>query len=411
MTHPDNFLALPTWGNPHPYFAALRENDPVNWNSWWNGWVFTRYDDVDHLLKRSDDISAATVAPAMARATPEQLKEREATFRVLSSWLPLNDPPDHSRLRRLVNKAFTPATVARLQPGIETKARELLDAVQGREQFDVIRDFSHPLTLSVISEMLGIPEADREQVGTWGEQILPLVLEGRDDSGRREVAEQVLQQMEKYFRQLLEERRGDPREDLVSALVQAEHEGGLLSEDEVIATCILLIFAGQETTTGLIANAVLALSEHPDQRELLVAQPELMPGAVEELLRYCGTAFAITRMAKAPFSIRGKDIAAGDKLLFVLGAANRDPERFGDPDRLDIGRDTAGHLAFAGGMHYCLGGPLARVEARIGLQQLLARYPDVSPAPQQLEWREVIVAREPKSLIVDLPSNAQRGVT
>jgi cytochrome P450 len=400
VTHPDNFLASAVWDDPYPYFARLRQDDPVSWNSWWKGWVITRYDDVDFLLRRSADVSAATVAPARARATPEQLKLREASFRLLGSFLPLNDPPDHTRLRRLVNKAFTPGTVARLEPGIAVKARELLDAVAGQEQFDVVRDFSHPLTLTVIAEMLGIPEPDRGEVGGWGQQLVLLVLEGRDTGGRQDLAEQVLRQMEQYFRELLRQRRRDPRDDLISALGRAEHEGGLLTEDEVVATCILLIFAGQETTTGLIANAVLALDAHPDQRDLLVARPDLMPGAIEELLRYCGTVFAITRMAKAPFALRGKEIAAGDKLLLVLAAADRDPERFPDPDRLDLTRNAQGHLAFAGGVHYCLGGPLARVEARIGLGELLTRYPRMSPAPQELDWGGVIITREPASLLV-----------
>lgn len=409
MTHPDNFLAPAIWDDPYPYFARLRQDDPVSWNSWWKGWVITRYDDVDYLLRRSGDVSAATVAPARARATPEQLERRETTFRMLGSFLPLNDPPDHTRLRRLVNKAFTPGMVARLQPGIVIKARELLDAVEGQERFDVVRDFSHPLTLAVISEMLGVPEPDRAEVGVWGTEITLLVLEGRGSSGRQDLAERVLRQMEQYFRQLLRQRRREPRDDLISALARAEHEGGLLSEDEVVATCILLIFAGQETTTGLIANAVVALDAHPDQRNLLAAHPDLMPGAVEELLRFCGTAFAITRMAKAPFTLRGQEIAGGDKLLLVLAAADRDPERFPDPDRLDVTRNAQGHLAFAGGMHYCLGGPLARVEARIGLGELLARYPRLSPAPQEVDWGDVIITREPAALLVNASPDDRRN--
>jgi cytochrome P450 len=399
---PANFLDAATWRDPHPYFARLRATDPVSWNEWWKGWIVTRFDDVDHLLKRSPEISAATVAPALNRATPEQRKLREATFRVLGSWLMLTDPPDHTRLRRLVNKAFTPSTVARLQPGIERTVTDLLDVAGQRGQIDVIRDFSHPLTLSVISEMLGIPRVDRPQVGVWAEEIMPLVLEGRSSHGRREQAESVMQEMETYFRGMARSRRRSPGEDLISALARAEHEGGLLSEDEVVATCIMLIFAGQETTTGFVANSVLALSEHPDQLELLHRSPQLMGGAVEELLRYCGTAFAITRLARTDFELRGRRIAAGDKVMLVLSAANRDPERFVDPDRLDVTRDTAGHLAFAGGVHYCLGGPLARTEARIGLSMLLARFPDLQVPPQDLQWRPVIVGREPAALTVDL---------
>jgi cytochrome P450 len=403
-----NFLDAATWRDPHPYFARLRATEPVSWNEWWKGWVITRFDDVDHLLRRSPAISAATVAPARQRATPEQRRTREATFRVLGSWMMLTDPPDHTRLRRLVNKAFTPSTVSRLQPGIERTVTDLLDAVAQRGRMDVIRDFSHPLTLSVISEMLGIPRGDRRQVGIWAEEILPLVLEGRSSHGRREQAESVLHEMETYFRGMTRERRRDPGADLVSALARAEHEGGLLSEDEVVATCIMLIFAGQETTTGFIANSVLALSEHPDQLDLLRRAPQLMGGAVEELLRFCGTAFAITRLARTDFVLRGRRIAAGDKVMLVLSAANRDPERFPDPDRLDVTRDTAGHLAFAGGVHYCLGGPLARTEARIGLSMLLARFPDLQVPSQDVEWRPVIVGREPTALDVDL--GPERGL-
>jgi cytochrome P450 len=273
---------------------------------------------------------------------------------------------------------------------------------------DVIRDFSHPLTLSVISEMLGIPRDDRRQVGVWADEILPLVLEGRSSHGRREQAESVLHEMETYFRGMARERRRDPGADLVSALARAEHDGGLLSEDEVVATCIMLIFAGQETTTGFIANSVLALSEHPDQLDLLRRAPQVMGSAVEELLRFCGTAFAITRLARTDLVLRGRRIAAGDKVMLVLSAANRDPERFPDPDRLDVTRDTAGHLAFAGGVHYCLGGPLARTEARIGLSMLLARFPDLQVPSQDVEWRPVIVGREPTALDVDL--GPERGL-
>jgi cytochrome P450 len=402
MTSSTNFLAAETWSDPHPYFDALRQTDPVSWNTWWRGWVITRFDDVDFLLKRSEYMSANTVATARAQASPEQLSRREATFRILGSWLVLNDAPDHTRLRRLTNKAFTPAMVAKLQVGIEARATKLLDAMERKESPDIIADYAHPLTLSVISQMLGIPEGDRDQVAAWGTAITPLVLDGRENKERREVAEATLIKMDEYFAQLLEARRAEPADDLLSQLALAEDQGSLLSENEIIATCILLIFAGQETTTGLIANAVLALGENPSEQAKLVAQPELMRGAVEELLRFCGVAFAISRVATGDFELRGEQIKAGDKLLLTIGAANRDPEQFDEPNRLDITRDTTGHLAFAGGAHYCLGGPLARVEASIAIKLLLDRHPNVQPRPQDIEWRGVIVAREPVALIVDL---------
>jgi cytochrome P450 len=399
---PGNFLDPAIWVNPHPWFAGLRASDPVSWNPWWKGWLITRFDDVGQLLRRQPEVSAQTVAPAIARATPEQRKAREAMFRVLGSWMMLTDPPDHTRLRRLVNKAFTPSTVARLQPGIERTVTALLDAAAERSRIDIIQDFSRPLTLAVISEMLGIPHEDRGQVAQWADDILPLVLEGRTSSGRREQAETAMTDMEQYFRSLVRRRRERPGDDLITALADAEDQGNLLTSDEVVATCIMLIFAGQETTTGFIANSVLALHSNPDQRNLLQRRPEIAGAAVEELLRYCGTAFAITRLARAGFELRGKQIAAGDKLMLVLAAANRDPERFPDPDRLDLTRDTTGHVAFAGGVHYCLGGPLARAETRIALCALLARFPDLQVAEQDLQYRPVIVGREPTAVVVDL---------
>jgi len=402
MTSDINFLSPEVWGDPHPYFDELRESDPVSWNTWWNGWVFTRFEDVDYLLRRSENLSANTVAPARAQASPEQLRLRETTFRILGSWLVLNDAPVHTRLRKLVNKAFTPAMVARLKPGIEEKATELLDAMENKESPDIIADYSHPLTLSVISRMLGIPPEDEMDVAEWGAAITPLVLDGRENKQRREVAEAVLLKMEQYFGGLLKERRATPGDDLISELVLAEDGGALLSETEIIATCILLIFAGQETTTGLIANAVLALGENPEEQIKLAQNPDLMRGAIEELLRFCGVAFAISRVATADFEIGGQTVNAGDKLLLAIGAANRDPARFEDPHKLDITRDTSGHLAFSGGAHYCLGGPLARVEASIAIRALLERFPDVKPQQQDIEWRGVIVAREPVALLVDL---------
>jgi cytochrome P450 len=401
-SEPGNFLEPAIWANPHPWFAELRASDPVSWNPWWKGWLITRFDDVGQLLRRQPEVSAETVGPAIARATPEQRMARESMFRVLGSWMMLTDPPDHTRLRRLVNKAFTPSTVARLQPGIERTVTALLDAAAEHRQIDIVRDFSRPLTLAVISEMLGIPHQDRDQVAQWADDILPLVLEGRTSAGRREQAETAMADMERYFRDLVQRRREQPGEDLITALADAEDQGNLLTSDEVVATCIMLIFAGQETTTGFIANSVLALHDNPGQRDLLQRRPETAGAAVEELLRFCGTAFAITRLARVGFELRGKQIAAGDKLMLVLAAANRDPQRFPDPDRLDLTRDTTGHVAFAGGVHYCLGGPLARVETRIGLCALLARFPDLQVAEQDLQWRPVIVGREPTAVMVDL---------
>lgn len=405
----DNFLDPAIWKDPYPYFAALRENDPVHWSEWWNGWVITGYRDVESLLRRGATISAATAAAAIARASEEDLQRRSASFRILSHWLALIDPPDHTRLRRLVNKAFTPTRVSALRTGIEQRAAELLDTASQRGECDAVQDFAHPLTLTVISDMLGIPEPDRAELGGWADLIFPLALDSRGHEDRKQVAETVLQAMETYFRRLIRKRRDEPGDDLLSALVAAEHEGGILTEDEVIATAVLLIFAGQETTTGLIANALLALAMHRDQLEILRRQPDLIPAAVEEILRYCGSAFAITRVATGEIHMRGKVLSPGDKLLLVIGAANRDPEQFASPDHLLVTREDTGSLALGGGAHYCLGGPLARAECEIALRQIIGRFPDYEVSSGDLCWKPAVIVREPESLRIRLHGSQHRS--
>jgi hypothetical protein len=283
------------------------------------------------------------------------------------------DPPDHTRLRSLVSKAFTPRTVETLRPRIEQIVEDQLDAVAAAGQMDVIRDLAYPLPVTVIAEMLGIPIEDRERFKHWSDEAIRSLGFSNEDDARRSM--QATRELRAYLQPIVEQRRREPREDLISALVAAEEQGDKLSTDEVFSTIILLLVAGNETTTNLIGNGLLALLRNPQQLELLRDDPALIENAVEELLRYDSPVQFTSRIPLEQIEIDGRHIPAGKELLLVLGGANRDPAQYVDPDRLDVTRKEIRHLAFGHGIHFCLGAPLARLESQTALLALVQRFP------------------------------------
>jgi cytochrome P450 len=292
------------------------------------------------------------------------------------------DPPDHSRLRKLVNKAFTGRTVARLRPRIEEITAELLDALAGQERTDLLPSFAAPLPITVICELLGVAPGERTEFSAWSKTLL--------GSSTPEDAQHAAQSMLAYLTALVARKRAEPAEDLLSDLVHATDDGDSLSEQELISMAFLLLVAGYETTVNLIANSVLALLREPGQPALLRQDPSLLPGAVEELLRFDGPIHLATlRFTTEPVEAGGVTIPEGEFVLISLLGANRDEERFPEPDRLDITRAAGGHLAFGHGIHYCVGAPLARLEAEIALAGLLARFPDLAldAKPEELVYR------------------------
>jgi cytochrome P450 len=292
------------------------------------------------------------------------------------------DPPDHSRLRKLVNKAFTGRTVARLRPRIEEITTELLDVLAGQERADLLPSFAAPLPITVICELLGVAPEDRTEFSAWSKTLL--------SSSTPEDAQHAAQSMLTYLTGLVEQKRAEPAEDLLSDLVHASDDGDSLSQDELISMAFLLLVAGHETTVNLIANSVLALLREPEQLALLRADPALMPGAVEEFLRFDGPIHLATLRFTAEAVEAGEvTIPAGEFVLISLLGANRDQERFPDADRLDVTRAAGGHLAFGHGIHYCVGAPLARLEAEIALAGLLARFPGLAldAKPDELVYR------------------------
>jgi len=312
------------------------------------------------------------------------------------------DPPDHTRLRSLVSRAFTPRVVEAMRPHIQEIVNELLDRVEGARGMDVIEDLAYPLPVRVICEMLGVPLADQDVFKEWSADIarsldasiLPATSEVIT---RGQVSGDAIRE---YFRSLIAVRRKEPRQDLLSALIAAEEQGDKLSEPELVATCVLLLIAGHETTVNLIGNGFLALLRHPDQMRALADDPALIQTGIEELLRFDGPVQRTGRMTLADVEIGGRPIPKGSIVAAVIGAANRDPAQFADPDRLDVTRRENRHIAFGFGIHFCLGAPLARIEGQVAIGTLLRRQRALKLVSDTPEWRESSVLRGLKTLPV-----------
>jgi cytochrome P450 len=308
------------------------------------------------------------------------------------------DPPDHTRLRNLVSKAFTPRVIQDLRPFVEKTVAQLLDATDGQEEIDVVAALAYPLPVAVICHLLGVPPEDRTRVTTWSHNLTQLI----NPPSRRHIDADLgaeLIECRNYFQALISERRRDPRDDLLTSLAYVE-EDGRLTDRELLSTVILLLVAGFETTVNLIAGGTLALIRNPDQRQRLLDDPTLIETAVEELLRFDAPVHIFTRFALEDLELGDKRIRRGSELVVLPGAANRDPLVFEDPDRLDLGRQDNRHVAFGGGIHYCLGASLARLEGQLAIQSLVTRYPNMDLASGELEWGESLVRRGLKRLPV-----------
>jgi pimeloyl-[acyl-carrier protein] synthase len=362
--------------DPYPYYRRMREEDPVHWNDTVRAWFLTRHGDVVDLL-RDDRFSADRTRSERFRPPPPHRRREGRSMLVL-------DPPDHTRLRNLVNKAFTPRTVERLRPRVEAIAAEILDHIDSADGFDLVRDFAYPLPVIVIAEMLGVPAADRAAFQQWSAVLVrgldPLVSEEE-----QEVVFDARDALLDYLRGVLMQRRREPQDDMLTSLIAAEESGDIFSEGELLAMCNLLLVAGHETTVNLIGNGVLALLENPDQLARLRRDPDLIGTAVDELLRYTSPVQWTGRVAAAEIELGGRTIQPPQSVIGILGAANRDPEVFTDPDRLDLGRHPNPHVAFGRGIHFCLGAPLAHLEAEVAMPMLLERFPRLRMAgePEQ----------------------------
>ena len=395
-----------TNANPFPEFARLRADDPVHWSPAMKAWIITRHADVKQVALDNRQISADRLTPFF-RTNPEYRRGSiDSLVRYLNHWMVFRDPPDHTRLRRLFNKAFTPTSVSNLRPSIESIIAHLIDGMEAKarrgETVDYIADFAYPLPASVIMDLLGVPRADLERVKVWSDDIALFIGTAQVAGNKYLRAESGAKAMSDYFRSLVEARTAEPHDDMISHLVLARDDRDALTTDEIIGTCILLLFAGHETTTNLIGNGFLYSMRHRDQWERLIADPALAGSAVEEYLRYDGPSGALARVAAADLEMGGKTIRQGQRLFAFMNSANRDPEAVDDPERFDIGREPNVHLTFGHGIHFCLGAPLARLEAQIAATRLAERLPDVRLSGGDPEWHDSLILRGVKRLPVQL---------
>lgn len=386
--------------NPYPLYHRLRTTDPVHWDAFLHTWVVTRYADVVAVLQSCSSARAPTAEHLSAIG----LSALAPVGDVMVRQMLFLDPPDHTRIRSLSSKAFAPRRVEALRSHIQGVADSLIDAVERSGRMDVIADLAYPLPAIVMAEILGVPESDGEQLKRWTEDFAGILGNFQHNPDSVPHVVRSVGEMTVYFRDALEKKRVVPGDDLISAFIGAELDGDRLSADEIIANLILVMVAGRETTTNLIGNGVLALLRHPDQLARLRKTPSLIGPAIEELMRFESPSQHTARVAAEDVEIGGRVISRGQAIMVSVGAANRDPERFPDPDCLDLTRENNRHVAFGWGSHFCLGAALARMEAQIAIGTLLRRFTTFELEPVPLRWRSNMGLRGVERLPVILLS-------
>ena len=397
-------FALKEIVDPYPTLAALREKSPVSWNAQLGGWLLTAYDDVKRA-QTDQRFSAERVRPFTEHMAATGRPELENMGRLLNDWLLFRDPPTHTPLRRLLVDTFTPRAIENMRPQITEIADELLASVASDEDVDLISEFAFPMPATVIAHILGVPPKDLKQFRAWSNDLATVIGNSRKVENRFAIGTRALMNLTEYFKNTISIRRGSSFSGrLIDELIESHNADGFMTKDELIGTCILILFAGHETTMHLIGNGVALLLKNPAEHEKVQANPALIPTMVEEVLRYESSVFAIVRVAKASIELGGKKIAKGDRVFLMLSSANHDPKHFPRPEQFDVTRSPNRHLSFGYGIHFCIGAQLARVEAEIAFSRLLPLLKVSRLVSDKLDWDDNFVLRGVKTLRIQQSS-------
>jgi cytochrome P450 len=383
--------------DPYPLYRRLRDEDPVHWDPYLHAWVVTRYADVVTVLHRY----RAARTPAPERLAELRMDELSPIAAVMVKQMLFLDQPEHGRVRRLASAAFTPRHVARLREHIRQITETLIDELVGSGEFDVMSTLANPLPAIVTAEMLGVPTSDHEQLKFWSQDFAEMLGNFQHNPGRTQQVLRSVEEMVAYFGAAVAQESTNPTEGLINALVTAEVDGDRLSTEEIVANVIVTMVGGQETTTNLIGNGLLTLLRQPDLMQRLRSEPALMPSAVEELLRFESPSQHTARLAPAGAVLGDREIPENAAVIAVMGAANRDPARFAEPDQVKLDREDNRHVAFGWAAHFCFGAPLARIEGQLAFETLLSRFQRISLAPgEEIRWRPNMGLRGLSSLRV-----------
>jgi cytochrome P450 len=384
--------------DPFPLYRRMQDEDPAHWSPRIKSWVLTRYDDVKRVCL-DKGMSSDRLRPFFASMPGPEAAKIGDIIRYLSLWMVFRDPPEHTRLRRLTSRVFNLKSMRDMRPNIEELTAMLLADIGDREEVDFIAAFAGPLPALVIMDMLGVPRGELSRVKRMSDDMALFIGSSRTSPEKYDIAESATHEMADFFRAMIADRRATPQRDLLSELVHLEDDGDRLSDDELVATCILLLFAGHETTTNHVANSVRSLLAFPAELGKLRADPGLAARAGEELLRYDGPSGAQVRIVAQEHELHGKTLKPGERVFIMLNAANRDPRAYADPDRVLLERDGVPHLTFGFGLHICLGFPLARLEGEIAIPAVARHFRSIEPAGEP-EWINSMVFRGMKSMPV-----------